>query len=210
MNYYPAFLNLQNKKAVVIGGGKVAERKILSLLKAGADITVISPTLTKRLQKAKDHDKFRHIPRSYGKKDLKHALLVIAATDSHATNVRVSEAAPALVNVVDVPSLCNFIAPSAIQRGPLTIAVSTGGASPALSKAVRKELEKLYGTGFSGYLTFIRQIRAKVIAQIPEKRKRETFLKGLATEKIFNALRSNGLKYVKKQVRDNLSRLTRE
>src|SRR4030065_1234034 len=128
--YYPAFLNLKGKKTVVIGGGKIAERKILVLLKTGANITVISPEITKRIAREKLRGSLKHIPRQYRKGDVKKTFLVIAATDSEEINKKVSEEAPCLVNVVDTPSLCNFIVPSVIQRGLLTIAISTGGVSP--------------------------------------------------------------------------------
>jgi precorrin-2 dehydrogenase/sirohydrochlorin ferrochelatase len=95
--------------------------------------------------------------------------LVIAATNSPDINRTISAEAPALVNVVDVPLLCNFIAPSVVKRGDLSIAISTGGTSPAFSKATRKELEKQYGNEFSGYLRFIKKIRAEAMASIMER-----------------------------------------
>ncbi len=202
MNYYPVFLKLKGKKAVVVGGGKVAERKILSLIKASADITVISPHLTGRLLKEKERKRIRHISRSFRMNDLKGAFLVIAATDSPEINSRVAKDAPALVNVVDVPSQCNFIAPSVVKRGALTLAISTSGISPALSKAIRKELERLYGPEFSDYLNFVKKLREKAMVGIKDKKKREKFLKGLASEKILKTLREKGFEGVEKIVKD--------
>src|SRR3989337_2610345 len=89
-------------------------------------------------------------------------------------------AAGKLLKCVDVPSQCNFIVPSVLRRGLLTIAISTGGASPAMAKAVRKELQRLYGTEYSGYLDRLRDMRLKAMKEIPDKREREKFLKGLA------------------------------
>ena len=192
-SYYPVFLNLKGKKCIVVGGGRVAGRKVLSLLKSGADITVISPELTKRLKKESvkrlnrskgSSGKIRHIPRKYKKGDLKNAFLVIAATDSNEINRRVSEEAPYLVNVVDVPSMCNFIVPSVVKRGPLTIAISTSGVSPSIAKAVRKELEKLYGAEFGKRLASLKKIRSKAMAEIKDKKKRERFLKKIGSEAI--------------------------
>lgn len=188
---YPVFLNLRGKGCIVVGGGRVAERKVLSLLKTGADITVISPELTKRLRKESvkrlnrakgSGGNLRHISREYKKGDLKNAFLVIAATDSNKTNKKVSEDAPHLINVVDMPSLCNFISPSLVKRGPLTIAISTSGVSPSTAKAVRKELEKLYSAEFGKHLASLKKIRAKAMAEIKDKKKRERFLKSLAAE----------------------------
>ncbi len=193
---YPVFLTLKGKKCIVIGGGRVAERKVLSLLESGADITVISPEVTKRLRgksvnrvnrvnRAKSSGgNLRHISREYKKGDLKNAFLVIAATDSNEINRRVSKDAPCLVNVVDVPSLCNFIVPSVVKRGPLTIAISTSGVSPSIAKAIRKELEKLYGAEFGKRLASLRKIRTKAMAEIKDKKKRGRFLKKLGTEAI--------------------------
>jgi precorrin-2 dehydrogenase/sirohydrochlorin ferrochelatase len=206
VNYYPVFLDLKGKKAVVVGGGRVAERKIASLVRAGALVTVISPTLTKSLLRLKSGQKIRHRARQFKKDDLKGAFVVVSATDSPSTNRKVSAGAPALVNVVDVPSECNFIVPSVVKRDPLVIAVSTGGASPGLSKAIRKELERSYGREFSEYLKFLKKIRAKALIGITQKKKREIFLKGLASQKIFDMLREKGVHAVKKIVTERLEK----
>ena len=198
MDYYPVFLNLNGKKAVVVGGGRVAERKVLSLLSAGADITVISPSLTGRLKRALSGGRIRHLARVYRKNDLKGAFLVIAATDSPETNRRVSVDAPSLVNVVDVPAECNFITPSVVRRGPLLLAISTSGTSPALAKTLREELQKSYGPELSEYLKFLKGIRTKAMTAIPQKDKREDFLKGLASEEILALLRTKGFDAVRK------------
>ena len=207
MNYYPAFLKLKSRKAVVVGGGKVAERKVSALLKAGAQVTVISPSLTPGLQKAVSGKKISYLPRLYRRGDLKGAFITIAATNSPETNRRVSKDAPGLVNVVDVPSECNFIAPSVVRRGPLLLAVSTSGTSPALAKTLRKELEKSYGPELLEYLRFVRKVRAKAMTAIPEKDKREAFLKGLASAEVLALLRTKGIAEVKKIVAGRLKKL---
>lgn len=198
--YYPAFLNLKNKKAVVVGGGKVAERKVLALLKAGADVTVVSPEITKRIAGEKLKGRIKHIPRQYRKGDVKNTFLVIAATDSEEINEKVSKDATCLVNVVDTPSLCNFIVPSVLQRGPLTIAVSTGGISPAFSKLIRQELEKLYGPELAEYLSLLEKIRKRAMRDIRDKRKRTEFLKSLASEKVIKMLREKGFRAVARRI----------
>ena len=207
MKYYPAFLNLQGKKVVVVGGGNVAERKVLALIKAGAVVTVISPLLTKRLQKEKEARHMRHLSRAYKKGDLKDSFMVIAATDSSGVNTRVAGDAPGLLNVVDVPSECNFIAPSVVERGPLVFAISTGGTSPAFAKAVRREIEKSYGKVFSDYLGFVKTLRSRAMQDIPDKAAREKFLKGLASGDILDTLRRKGLDTVKKSVMVRFSKL---
>jgi precorrin-2 dehydrogenase/sirohydrochlorin ferrochelatase len=200
VTYYPAFLNLKGKKAVVVGGGKVAERKVLPLLKSGAEVTVISPFLTVRLARAKSRENIRHLARRYRKNDLKGAFIVIAATDSPDVNQAVGRDAPALVNVVDLPEECNFIAPSVVERGPLTVAISTSGISPALSRALRKELEGLYGRRFSYYLEFVKKIRTRAMTEIDDRKKREKFLKSLASGETLEMLRVKGLTAVKDEV----------
>jgi precorrin-2 dehydrogenase/sirohydrochlorin ferrochelatase len=207
MNYYPAFLNLKGKKAVVVGGGKVAERKVLTLIRAGAVVTVISPLLTKRLQKEKEACHMRYLPRTYRKGDLKDSFMVIAATDSPEVNTRVAEDAPGLLNVVDVPSECNFIAPSVVMRGPLVLAISTGGTSPAFAKAVRKEIEKSYGKVFSDYLGFVKTLRSRAMQEIADKSAREKFLKSLASGDILDTLRTKGLDTVIKSAMFRFSKL---
>ena len=181
--YYPVFLNLKGKKALLLWGGKVAERKILALLKTDADVTVISPEITKKIEKEKLKGRIKHIRRQYRKGDLKNAFLVIAATDSPDVNEQVSKDAPCLVNVVDTPHLCNFIVPSVIKRDPLTIAVSTSGISPALSRSIRKELEKMYGSEFSDYLKSLKVIRAEAMKVIRDKRKRGRIFKSYCIRK---------------------------
>lgn len=198
--YYPAFLDLKGKKVVVCGGGKVAERKVLSLIKTGGNITVISPWLTKRLEKEKQSGRIRHIHRQYRKGDLKKAFLVIAATDSRDVNELISREAVCLLNVVDTPDLCNFVVPSVVNRWPLILAVSTSGVSPALSRSIRKELESLYGMEICSYLKFLKRYRRHAMKLIHDKIKRKKFLVEIASERMLNMLRKKGLKQTKKVV----------
>jgi precorrin-2 dehydrogenase/sirohydrochlorin ferrochelatase len=192
VKYYPVFLNLRGKKAVIVGGGKVAERKAINLIKAGASVKVISPNITKALEKLKRMGLLTHIQRHYKKGDLKNAFIVIAGTSSAQINTKIAQDARHLINVIDTPSEGNFIAPSLVNRGPLTIAISTEGSSPAVAKTIRKELEKLYGSEFTHYLRFLKTMRRKAMKEIEDDKKREDFLKGLASEEIFNLLRKKG------------------
>ncbi len=203
-NYYPAFINLSGKQCIVVGGGKVAERKVLSLLDSGAAVKVISPAITDTIERQKQRGRIKHIKRNYRSGDLKDAFLVIAATSDEDLNRKVSEEAPCLVNVVDMPEMANFIVPSVVNRGPMTIAVSTSGASPAAARAVRKEIELLYNKNFGQYLNFLKQMRKKIIKAIPDKKAREMFLKGVASKEIFNILRENGFKEARQMVLDKL------
>jgi precorrin-2 dehydrogenase/sirohydrochlorin ferrochelatase len=192
VKYYPVFLNLHGQKAVVIGGGEVAERKVIVLMKAGATVKIISPDITKNLQRLVKKRQLSHIKRPYRKGDLKDTFIVIAGTSSEQTNAQIAKDAKHLVNVIDTPSEGNFIAPSLVSRGRLQIAVSTEGSSPAVSKNMRKELETLYGPEFTRYLRFLETMRKKAMKEIKDDKKRGEYLKSLASDKIFKALRKNG------------------
>jgi len=208
LSYYPVYLNLAGRKVVVIGGGKVAERKVLRLLRAGADVTVISPTLTKRLLKEKEKKTILFKRRPYRSGDVRNGFLVIAATDSPELNSKIAGEAPALVNVVDAPSECNFIVPSVVERGDLVLAVSTGGMSPALAKAIRQELEEIYGREVGIYLRFAGTVRKRALACIKDSRKRERFLKGLASPGVLKRLRTIGISGLKESIEKRLSALS--
>lgn len=212
VDYYPAFLDLKGKKAVVVGGGKVAERKVAALLKAGAEVTVVSPSLTPRLERLKTADRILHICRPFCPADLSKSFLTIAATDSNELNERIGRMAPGLVNVVDLPEAGNFIVPSSVSRGPLSFAVSTCGVSPALSKTVRQELETLYGPEFGPYLAFLKTLRAKALKMIGDRQERERFLRAVASPEVLLMLRTGGLASVRSFLRaefDGLAGRTR-
>jgi len=187
---------------VIVGGGKVAERKSLSLLRAGAEVTVISPRITRKLEVLTEKGMIRLVRRSYRRCDIRSAFVIIAATDSEKTNRKVAAHAAAdnvLVNVVDKPSLCNFIVPSVLRQGALTIAVSTGGVSPAMARSIRKELKAHYDTRYSAYLRLLKGIRARVMEKIPEKGKRERILKVIASEDLIGILVRDGFMAAKKE-----------
>lgn len=192
--YYPAFLNLHQKQCIVVGGGKVAERKVLSLLRSGATVRVISPAITSVLKRHRDNGNIEHINRNYKSGDLRDAFLVIAATAEEEINREISAESSCLINVVDKPEMANFIVPSAVNRGPLTIAISTSGSSPAMARAIRKEIEILYSRDFGRYLSFLRCLRSKVIRGIADKKIRGQFLREIASKDIIDILRREGFK----------------
>ena len=192
MRYYPAFLDLSGRRCVVVGGGKVARRKVMSLLKAGARVTVISPALDPALARLKERGLINHIVRGFRPADLKGAALVFSATDREAENEKVSVAAQRrgiLVNVADIPAQCSFIVPSVVDRGPLVIAVSTSGASPAMSRSIRLELERLYGRRFARYLRGLSAVRRKALGKLPPARRRRLF-KDLGSGDIIASIRA--------------------
>lgn len=207
MKYYPAFIDLHGKNAVVIGGGNVAERKVRALIKAGARVKVISPHITDGLAKLGKKRMLKHIGRNYREGDLADAFIVIAGTSSSRTNDRIAGDARSLVNVIDVPSRGNFIVPSVVDRGNLIIAISTGGASPAVSKAIRKEMELLYGAEFTRYLRFLERIRKKATAKISGTKTRNAFLRSLASDELLATLRNKGFRAASREITIALDKL---
>jgi len=207
VKYYPAFIDLHGREAVVVGGGNVAQRKVRALIKAGASVKVISPRITDSLVKLREKGLLKHVRRNYRKGDLRGAFIVIAGTSSALTNDRVAGEAPNLVNVIDVPSQGNFIVPSVVSRGKLTIAISTGGTSPAVSKAIRKEMEKLYGTEYDRYLRFLQLIRKKASARITDTKTRNAFLRSLASEELLAVLRNKGFRAASREITAALDKL---
>ena len=140
MEYYPIFMDIKGKPCVVIGGGRVAERKVLSLLNAGAKVCVVSPRLTDGIKKLVRERRVKVIKRAYKQGDIDSAFLAYSATDKREINREIFKEAKGkgiLLNVVDVPDMCNFIVPSVVERGDLLIAISTSGKSPALAKRIR-------------------------------------------------------------------------
>ncbi len=163
--YYPVFLNIQDKPCVVIGGGEVAERKVNILLEEGALVTVVSRDLTDELKELARRGAIQVVPRDYRSGDLKGALIAFSATDNQAVNRRVSEEGRqerVLVNVVDDPELCDFIVPSRIRRGDITIAISTSGRSPALARKIRTDLEASIGPEYDALASLLSQVRAEM------------------------------------------------
>ena len=161
--YFPAFLNIERKKCVVVGGGKVAFRKVRMLLDCGANVTVISPVLHPDLSELADKKSIQVIRRSFKLGDLKGTFIVIAATDAKETNRKVAKEAGrvgALVNVVDDPEPSDFIVPSILRRGDLTITISTGGMSPALARKIRTKLEESFGEEYALLVSLVQEVRS--------------------------------------------------
>ena len=143
-NYYPAFLDLHEKKCVIVGGGTVAGGKINQLLDCGATVTIVSPCVTPSIKEMIAAGQICWHQREYLTGDLSSAFLAIAATNNPEVNRKVFEEArnnKVLVNVIDTPNICDFIAPSVVRRGEVIFAISTGGASPALARKLRESIE---------------------------------------------------------------------
>ncbi|MCW8899563.1 MAG: siroheme synthase CysG [Gammaproteobacteria bacterium] len=165
MDFLPIFMNVRGENCLVVGGGKIASRKVFMLLRAGASVSVVSPELCQELTSRKDSNEITHISRDFEDADLDSCKLAIAATDNEAVNRHVSQLAKSKnipVNVVDAPALCSFIVPSIIDRNPVQIAISTGGASPVLARLLRSRLETFIPSAYGRLAKLVESFREKV------------------------------------------------
>lgn len=191
--YYPLFADLNGRRCVVIGGGLIAQRKVTTLLSYGADLTVIAPAATRPIASYAARGKVRWIRRRFRPTDLAGAWLVIAATDDADINHAVSETAQhqrVFTNVVDQTPLCTFIAPSIARRGPLTVAVSTGGASPTLAKRLRHELSARLGAEYVPMLRLLRSLRGVAKRRLPKYGDRKRYFDHLVAGRVFTLVRA--------------------
>ncbi|WP_261129015.1 NAD(P)-binding protein [Bacillus sp. Marseille-Q3570] len=176
MSHYPIMLDLEGKDAVVIGGGKVANRKIKSLVEAGAKVTVVSPRVNENVKKLVQREQINWIKKQAEAEDYQDAFVVIAATNDPDVNqcIAAQTRKNQLVNVVDDPGTGNFSVPAKLSRGRLTIAVSTGGASPIIAKRIRDELAQTYDSTYEEYMDYLFDCRQKIKRMTinePEKQK---------------------------------------
>ncbi|MEK7773862.1 MAG: bifunctional precorrin-2 dehydrogenase/sirohydrochlorin ferrochelatase [Deltaproteobacteria bacterium] len=187
MRYYPIFADIKGRPCVVVGGGEVALRKAEGLISAGASVTVISPKLTAGLNKLVRAKKVLHIKRGYMRGDLAGAFLAISASDSRGVNKAVYAEASSLdilVNAADDPHRCNFIMPSVLRRGSLTIAVSTSGKSPLFAGTLREELEKVIGKEYEAFIEILGAARKKLLKNGVKNDKKESAIKAFVNSPI--------------------------
>jgi uroporphyrin-III C-methyltransferase / precorrin-2 dehydrogenase / sirohydrochlorin ferrochelatase len=165
MDYLPLFLQLRSQPAVIVGGGRVAVRKVDLLLRSGSHVTVIAPELREELHKLAESGELRHIPARFESAHLDGAVIVIAATNDHDVNAAVSAASRARripVNVVDDPALSTFIFPAIVDRSPIIVAVSSGGESPVLARRVREQIEAILPEKLGALARFMGERRKAV------------------------------------------------
>ena len=192
LEFLPISLDVKGKPCLVVGGGGTAQRKVSSLLRAAAQVTVVSPELTETLARRAEAGEILHRPRRFEPADMEGATLVIAATDDRVVNRRIAELAGERgipVNVVDDPEACTFLLPSIIDRDPVVVAVSTGKASPVLARLLRTRLESMIPAGYGRLGELCGRYRDRVKARFSDERDRRRFwdrvLQGAAAERIF-------------------------
>jgi len=173
--YYPIALKMEGRLALVVGGGVVARRKVESLIECGARVRVVAPEAEPALAEMADAGGIELRRRPYEPGDLEGAFIAIAATDAPAVNTRVAADARArgvLVNSVDKPEECDFIATAVVRRGDLLISIFTGGSSPALSKRIREQVEALIGPEYGDLVALLGKLRPEVMAARATERER--------------------------------------
>ena len=206
--YYPIFLNIQGRKCVVVGGGEVAERKARALADQGASVTVISARVCDGLARLAEQGTIQISRRDYQSGDLEDALIAIAATDDPMVNMEVAREGRergVLTNVVDDPEHSDFIVPSLLRRGDISIAVSTGGKSPALARRIRTELEQSFASEYASLALLISEVRQEL--------KRDgihvdgnAWQRSLDLEPLLDMLKKGEIKQAKEKLLSNLLR----
>jgi siroheme synthase-like protein len=207
MRYYPIYLDLKDRAVLVVGGGAIAEGKTQQLVEAGARVRVVSPTLTPHLSELVARGVIEHDPGRFGKDDLNDVYLVISATDDQAVNEEVARLASGLrllYNVVDQPSLCNFITPALVTRGELQISISTGGGSPSLAQRVKREVAALIGEEYGELLEIAREMRAEAKQRIPDFERRRKVLHKFVESNAIDLIRAGRYEEARKLARSSL------
>lgn len=193
MQVYPIFLNdLEKRSCIIIGGGKEAEHKLLGLLNCAASVTVISKRITKAMRESFDRGLFAWLDREYQRGDLNGAFLVIVTRKDADMNAQIyaeAESERALVNSVDDPAHCNFIAGSVVRRGLLTIAISTSGVAPALAVRLRERFEKEIGPEYGALLELAERVRGKLSERHPDLQVRRALWYSLVDSNVLDLLR---------------------
>ena len=203
--FYPIYLNLKNKRVVVIGGGPVAERKVESLLGTGASITVISPEVTLRLKALAESQQIRLQQRAYSPGDCTGATLVFSATDDSLANDAVFEEATearALVNTADQPALCDFIMPAVVRRGDIAIAISTGGTSPGLAAQLRQKIGQIIGPEYAEFARLLARTRPEIQRRVPDIEERKALQYRILNSDIMDRLRQNDSEGAERRLRE--------
>lgn len=180
--FYIACLKLKGRRCLVVGGGDIGLEKVEGLLACDGDVTVVAPELQPELRRLADEGSIEWVAREYRPSDLEGSFMAIAATNDSEVNIGVyddAEKRAMLVNVVDVPPLCNFILPAIVRTGPLAIAISTAGASPALAKRMKREISALFGEEYARLAIILNDARGWAKATLPTYQDRKEFFEGI-------------------------------
>lgn len=207
--YFPIMLKAAGRPCAVVGGGEVARRKVKTLIESGAAVRVISPALDDELKALAEQGRFEWRPREYRPGDLAGAFLVVAASDAAEVNQaarKEAAAAGALVNVADDPEGSDYQVPSFFENGPLLIAVSTGGLSPAVSRTLRRMIQAYLGESFGSSLQVIAEFRERVKSEVPSAKDRGRFWETAVTPGTLELARAGNLPALKQSLQNSLVR----
>jgi len=207
MRYYPILLDIKNRDCLVVGGGSVGSRKVATLLDCGAQVTVVSPQFSETLRQIAAEHAVRLIERRYESGDLLGMFLVIGATDDEQLNQRVSADASEhdmLCNIADRPAACNFILPAIVNRGDLTITVSTSGKSPAMAKRIRQHLSNQFGPEYGQCLVLMGKLRKALLSQAHAPEAHKILFEQLLGAGILDMIREQQIEAVDKLLQDVL------
>ena len=181
--FYIACLKLRGRRCLVVGGGEIGLEKVEGIMACDGDVTVIAPEVGPELEELAREDSIRWEPREYaGSGDLEGVFMVIACTDVTDVNIAIYEDAERramLVNVVDVPPLCNFILPAILRTGPLAIAISTAGASPALAKRMKADMAQTFGAEYARLAVMLNDVRGWAKGTLPTYQDRKRFFESI-------------------------------
>jgi precorrin-2 dehydrogenase / sirohydrochlorin ferrochelatase len=194
---FPFFLKLGGRRCLVVGAGPIGEGKIDGLVRSGARVRVVAPKATKRVQRWARARKIHWLQRKFRDSDLDGCFCVVAATSSSQLQRKVfwlARQQGVLCNVVDVPELCDFFYPAVVRRGPLQIAISTGGESPALAQRLRKKLEKEFELEYADWVKELGKFRRKLKTTSQGAAMRKAKLHGMASEESFQQFRTKRFK----------------
>src|SRR4051812_39609289 len=180
--FYIACLKLSGRRCVVVGGGEIGLEKVEGLLACGGDVVLVAPEAVPELEELAREGSIAWARREYRPEDLDRTVMVIASPDDTDVNIAVyddAERRAMLVNVVDVPPLCNFILPAIVRTGPLAIAISTAGASPALAKRMKAQIAETYGPEYARLAVLLNDVRGWAKGTLPTYQDRKLFFEGI-------------------------------
>lgn len=201
--YYPVMLDVSGKSCLVVGGGSVGFRKIISLLQYGSLVRVVSPDICEELTKLHNSEQIIWIKDNYKCEYLENIFLVFAAANNSEVNQKIYDDAKNKnipVNIVDVPELCDFIMPAVFRQGDLTIAVSTNGKSPTLAKKICEDLSKIFGTNYAVFLDILGELREKAFKNIKNSKKRASFFKKIVYSDYLEKLKYSSSEDIKQEI----------
>jgi len=190
--YYPIFLDVEDRDVVIIGGGNVCARKVETMLRYGAKVTVVSPEFTDEIEAWARDGRIQIKRKPYEEADLDGASIVIASTDSETVNERIARDCRRRkipVNVVDVTHLCEFIVPAIIEKGSIQIAVSTGGKSPALARTLKEDVQRMIGPEYAEINDLLGELRPAAKKALPTDADRKRFFDGILASGVLDMLR---------------------